>query len=201
MTLMGIFGGIILPFGKKIINRAHLVADKTRLSYLVAQYDLAVNSGNSDLTNAGNVIDFAVILAKAGGPNDVSAYQSEKRKNKQPKKILVDGKVNPVLKEEDFDFIAVCPKYSIPSGTPLFYTRGLQSDGTWGKDSLYGTAGGLVVFKDGYVEWFHQIDKDSLRCIRYRKGGNSPLFLPVDISEETIPPQRACHRKLHEHAF
>ena len=36
MTLMGIFGGIILPFGKKIINRAHLVADKTRLSYLVA---------------------------------------------------------------------------------------------------------------------------------------------------------------------
>jgi prepilin-type processing-associated H-X9-DG protein len=45
---------------------------------------------------------------------------------------------------------------SVPlSTTPLAFTRGLKSDGTWDeKYGLYGTKGGYVVFCDGHVTWF-----------------------------------------------
>jgi prepilin-type processing-associated H-X9-DG protein len=39
--------------------------------------------------------------------------------------------------------------------TPLAFTRGLCTDGTWDeKAGLYGSKGGYVVFCDGHVTWF-----------------------------------------------
>jgi type II secretory pathway pseudopilin PulG len=45
---------------------------------------------------------------------------------------------------------------SVPlTTTPLAFTRGLKSDGTWDeKYGLYGTKGGYVVFCDSHVTWF-----------------------------------------------
>jgi prepilin-type processing-associated H-X9-DG protein len=45
---------------------------------------------------------------------------------------------------------------SIPfATTPLAFTRGLKTDGTWDeKYGLYGSKGGYVVFCDGHVTWF-----------------------------------------------
>ncbi|MDR1591044.1 MAG: hypothetical protein LBR92_03565 [Puniceicoccales bacterium] len=45
---------------------------------------------------------------------------------------------------------------SVPlATTPLAFTRGLKTDGTWDeKYGLYGTSGGYVVFCDGHVTWF-----------------------------------------------
>ncbi|MDR2371945.1 MAG: type II secretion system GspH family protein, partial [Puniceicoccales bacterium] len=45
---------------------------------------------------------------------------------------------------------------SVPlATTPLAFTRGLKSDGTWDeKYGLYGSKGGYVVFCDGHVTWF-----------------------------------------------
>jgi prepilin-type processing-associated H-X9-DG protein len=45
---------------------------------------------------------------------------------------------------------------SVPlATTPLAFTRGLKSDGTWDeKYGLYGSKDGYVVFCDGHVTWF-----------------------------------------------
>jgi prepilin-type processing-associated H-X9-DG protein len=45
---------------------------------------------------------------------------------------------------------------SVPlTTTPLAFTRGLKTDGTWDeKYGLYGDKGGYVVFCDGHVTWF-----------------------------------------------
>jgi hypothetical protein len=45
---------------------------------------------------------------------------------------------------------------SIPlTTTPLAFTRGLKTDGTWDeKYGLYGSKGGCVVFCDGHIIWF-----------------------------------------------
>jgi prepilin-type processing-associated H-X9-DG protein len=41
------------------------------------------------------------------------------------------------------------------STTPVAFTRGLKTDGTWDeKYGLYGSKGGYVVFCDGHVTWF-----------------------------------------------
>jgi len=39
------------------------------------------------------------------------------------------------------------------STTPVAWTRGLQSDGTWAPDSPWRGEGGHITFIDGHVEW------------------------------------------------
>jgi prepilin-type processing-associated H-X9-DG protein len=53
-------------------------------------------------------------------------------------------------------FIAHGPISNIPlNTTPLAFTRGLCTDGTWDEQAgLYGSKGGYVVFCDGHVTWF-----------------------------------------------
>jgi prepilin-type processing-associated H-X9-DG protein len=45
---------------------------------------------------------------------------------------------------------------SVPlATTPLVFTRGLKTDGTWDeKYGLYGSKGGYIAFCDGHVTWF-----------------------------------------------
>jgi prepilin-type processing-associated H-X9-DG protein len=68
-------------------------------------------------------------------------------------------------KSNDFDltrnhFFSYCTianlDGSVPlTTTPLAFTRGLKSDGTWDeKYGLYGSKGGYVVFCDGHVNWY-----------------------------------------------
>ena len=185
LAITGIFGSIVFSFGKRALDRAYLFADETRLSYLVTQYMSAVDNG-LDLANVKNTVDFAVALARADGPNEISAYQSQKRRNKQHKEILINGEKNPDLREEDFDFIFVNPKCKGNAGTPLFYTRGLQSDGTWNQDSVYGSQGGLIAFEDS-VRWMSKVSQELLRVMRYRNGGHSLLFLPVSYKKIEKP--------------
>ncbi len=174
MAVMGIFGGLALSIGKRVMNKVHSVADQMRLTYLVADYLSAFDSGQLDLTNVRNMVDFAVALAKAGGSNEISAYQSQKRRNKQHKEILINGEKNPSLKKEDFDFILVVPHQGSPipgiissygtsdRTTPICYSRGLQPNGRWSKDSLYGSKGGLIAFMDSHVEWHESVNDDLL---------------------------------------
>ena len=54
---------------------------------------------------------------------------------------------------------------SNPSTTPVAWTRGLTTDGYWlGHDSeragIYGDEGGFIVFLDGHVEFFRNLEKD-----------------------------------------
>jgi hypothetical protein len=53
-------------------------------------------------------------------------------------------------------FIAHGPISNVPlDTTPLAFTRGLCSDGTWDEQAgLYGSKGGYVVYCDGHVVWF-----------------------------------------------
>ena len=157
IAVIGVFGGLFLIGGKKLLDKAHTTADTLRLQFLAEAY----MSSKLDLSGTKTMVEFAVALAEAGGPNDISAYQSGKRRNGGNKDILINGETNPDLKEEDFDFIFMHPIFDHGDQTPLFCTRGLQKDGTWHSDSLYGSKGGLVVFADLNVR----------SLVRYREEG------------------------------
>lgn len=156
------------------MDRVHLFANTRRLEYLVAEYTMVINNGQLELTGVKNMVDFVMALAKAGGSNEGSAYQSQKRRNKQHKEILVNGEKNPDLGREDFDSILVVPHQgnTIPGiislygisdrTTPICYSRGLQPNGRWSKDSLYGSKGGLIAFMDGHIEGYGSVNDDLL---------------------------------------
>jgi prepilin-type processing-associated H-X9-DG protein len=69
--------------------------------------------------------------------------------------------------------IAHGPISNVPlDTTPLAFTRGLCTDGTWDEEAgLYGSKGGYVVYCDGHVTWFD--------------GGKPTQFLKWDQSGYT----------------
>ena len=157
VAIIGVFIGIALQIGNKIRFRMDIAADRMLLSALALEYDAVLDEGNADLSGVTDMKSFAVVLAKAGGPNDIASYQSRKRRNKKYMKIVVGGRQNAALKNEDFDFIAVKPNNNLTGRDVLFCTRGLQVQGKWtGKDALYGTKGGLVAFRDGSVRFLSE---------------------------------------------
>ena len=170
IVVIGVFGGLFLMGGKKLLDKAHTTADTFRLQFLAEAY----MSSKLDLSGTKTMVEFAVALAEASGPNDISAYQSGKRRNGGNKEILINGEKNPDLKEEDFDFIFMHPIFDHGDQTPLFCTRGLQKDGTWHSNSLYGSKGGLVVFANYEVR----------TLARYRKEGGS-YAKPAIVEGET----------------
>jgi prepilin-type N-terminal cleavage/methylation domain-containing protein len=64
---------------------------------------------------------------------------------------------------------------SNPSTTPVAWTRGLTTDGYWmGHDSeragIYGDEGGFIVFLDGHVEFFRNLEKDGGQLVSFKDG-------------------------------
>lgn len=59
--------------------------------------------------------------------------------------------------------------------TPLLWTRGLRSDGRWAPENasrpgVYGQRGGYVVFMDGRVEFFENLNEGEGKLVDYQTG-------------------------------
>ena len=70
----------------------------------------------------------------------------------------------------------------MPATTPIAWTRGLQSDGTWAKFSPYGTTGGFIVFMGGNVQFYHNLTDDGGRLTRFDAKGKTSNIL------DALPP-------------
>ena len=57
------------------------------------------------------------------------------------------------------------------STTPLVWTRGLTSDGTWGIDTPW-KRGGHIAFLDGHVQFYNELDKDEDGTLSNPKTGD-----------------------------
>ncbi|MDR2371647.1 MAG: type II secretion system GspH family protein [Puniceicoccales bacterium] len=92
-------------------------------------------------------------------------------------------------------FIAHGPISNIPlNTTPLAFTRGLCTDGTWDEQAgLYGSKGGYVVYCDGHITWF-----DGSKPARFLKWDQSGYTSDI---REAVPfnSEIACgHQNMYK---
>jgi len=73
---------------------------------------------------------------------------------------------------------------SHPPSTPLIWTRGLQSDGTWSPHSPYGSEGGHIAFVSGRVAFFRNLHGEDGRGVLQRFDGTGPTANIL----EALPP-------------
>lgn len=78
-----------------------------------------------------------------------------------------------------------------PSTTPIAWTRGLDSTGSWQnhgsvRPGVYGSEGGFIVFLDGHVEFFKNLTQDGGQLIHYLDGTRTS-----DIREAVSPGAKA----------
>lgn len=104
-------------------------------------------------------------LADGGGLNDASVWfaGSDAAKNKDLSTVNAgsgDGRTklqSPELVNHSYCYVVGLSAIDA-STTPIAWTRGLQKDGTWSKDSPWNGEGGHVVFLGGNVQWYNNIN-------------------------------------------
>jgi hypothetical protein len=106
-----------------------------------------------------DIYAYAAVLARAGELNDVQPWFSrlDPLAAKLPESILnpnekqENAPINPAFQGAPLAWaVALLPNMmKLPSATPWLWTRGLQPDGTWRKDSPYGGEGGIICFLGG----------------------------------------------------
>jgi hypothetical protein len=106
--------------------------------------------------------------------------------------------INPKFQGTPLAFaVALFPKgthvSTLPSTVPLAWTRGLQTDGTWRKDSPYGGVGGFVFFLGNNLTYFKgsTASNGGLTTLKGQSTTNILETLPpgTRISEFQGPPK------------
>ena len=117
----------------------------------IGQASLIYASEHKDkLPVAENVWDYAGALARDGGLDDATTWVT----GTDPANVGMQAELSTVLRVDRslaLAFRKLAPSWAVPLGqmdasmpstTPIAWTRGLKSDGTWSPHSPYGTEGG-----------------------------------------------------------
>jgi prepilin-type N-terminal cleavage/methylation domain-containing protein len=188
LAVVVVFYCFILPFGKAVFDRVHIMTDRMKMSFLVCNIREHANAceGMRDL------ISCVEALAQSDAIfDDLEAWQSPKRKGGVQKRNVLgsDGYFASDLRKSDFDYILVhpLPQNSNP-WAPVCYTRGLLPNGQWAEDGLYGSKYGLIAFASGHVNLFLEtVSKDILAYIfsdiggRADSDGANPEFIETPL--------------------
>jgi prepilin-type N-terminal cleavage/methylation domain-containing protein/prepilin-type processing-associated H-X9-DG protein len=184
IAIVAILLAILLPGMSSMKQSAQKVRDVSNLKKIAEAWkELAINRGK-DMETVQDPLKFIRFLAGHEGTssadiilNDPSVYISpgDKYASKVLKETICrfDSDNNKVVSNDDvwskpgtvlglpwskeiFSYYFMNPPANVPlDTTPLAWTRGLTTEGTWDKTlGLYGDKGGYVVYCDGHVTWF-----------------------------------------------
>jgi len=208
IAIIGILAAIIIPTVGKVRNTAQRTVDANSLREIAKAAMIYATDNNDRLpdpnttpaprvTGGDKLYIWAGLLAKSGALSDPTFYFSKndpKSDGNFPSSILdpADAAKNTLLA----DFTAKTPsvelvgglKMSDPSTTPIAFTRGLKTDGTWDNNadgtgkSVYGDDGGYIVFLGGNVQFYKDLGGDDSTGKLTKTNGK-----PTNNITETIP--------------
>ncbi|MBC8012064.1 MAG: hypothetical protein H7067_18425 [Burkholderiales bacterium] len=154
----------------------------------IGQASLIYASDHKDqLPQTDSVIDYAAELARDAGLNDATIWitSGNDATAQGLTTVLTVDRTAPspefVRTRLDFTVVARGLNANLPSTTPVAWTRGLQPDGTWSKDSPYKGEGGHIVFLGGNVSFYSNLATSPLTRF------DDPKATTTDI-RQALPP-------------
>jgi prepilin-type N-terminal cleavage/methylation domain-containing protein/prepilin-type processing-associated H-X9-DG protein len=188
IAVIGILAAIIIPTVGNVRENARRSAAGSNLRQIsIAYTTYATSSGRPRSISADNIYDWARTLAQSGNFNDPQIYilpadpLVEQTSEPLPRVIATppasgsgDWTIDAGFQGYPLSF-AVASRVSgraPASTTPIAWTRGLQTSGTWAPlDSatpgVYGADGGHIAFLDGHVVFYEDLTTDGGQLIHY----------------------------------
>ncbi len=182
IAIIGILAAVLFPGVQAVMKSAKRSAASTKLSNIAKSFVNFNNSGaggsrviakaawneSTAPTSANSISDYAAVLAYTVDLNDAEIWYVEADIGNEsvasfPKQVLtgaVGSKTIAVAAPSSttgyISWAAYVPTVrNISSTTPIVWTRGLQTDGTWSATAgVWASEGGHVSFGDGHVTWY-----------------------------------------------
>lgn len=187
IAVIGILAAIIIPTVGNIREKAQKSAAASNLRQVAIAYKTySEGSGRPRSINASSIYDWARIIAQYTNLNDAQIYvlnedpEVEAQSGTVPRVIATppaSGTGNWAVTSDFQGFpisFAVANKLSsrAPGSTPVAWTRGLGTDGTWASlesnaPGVYGSEGGHVAFLDGHVTFYENLSNDGGMLMNY----------------------------------
>ncbi len=190
IAIIGILAAILIPTVGRVRETARRTVDASNIRQIVqaaliysndfdgrlpgtAQTKLGTNGEIDAAGTAGGAVTltrYAAALARTGGLNDANLWisQSDQAAVSNPTLTVVLDNANPRVLDTNFAAGTTIHSYltisgltmSLPSSTPVAFTRGLGEGGAWAASTgtaaggVYGVDGGYVGFLGGNVQFF-----------------------------------------------
>ena len=209
IAVIGILAAIVIPTVGKVRETAQRTVDASNLRE-IGKAAMVYAADNNDrlpdpLTPAAqagveassNYFRWIGLLGRAGALNDPAFFFSKNDPlfaGTAPATVMDpdDAARRQVLAAlqsmtPSYEFVGGL-KMSDPAGTPVAYTRGLTTAGTWDRDrGAYRAEGGHIVFLGGNVQYYQSIDSrlvdthgrptnDIRQAVPAPAGGNQRLY-------------------------
>jgi prepilin-type N-terminal cleavage/methylation domain-containing protein len=183
IAIIGILAAILIPTVGKVRETARRTVDQSNIRQ-IGQAALIYSSDNDGRlpsttidnttglengTGPTNLIGFAAALAQYGGLDDGNLWfsGSDQQTTSAGVTTILNGNktalVNPFGSATTLSFGTIAGlNTNLPSSTPVAFTRGLNTSGTWdvrttGNLGVYSNEGGHIVFLGGNVQFFRDV--------------------------------------------
>lgn len=176
IAIIAVLAALLIPAVGKAKELAHKQKAASNIRQIIIAYGIYINqtgqartipaTGNKAVTD---IYGWARTLAAEAGLNDAALYFVDVdpltagsdlprvivRNDPNTGAVSVDPKWtnSPVSYEAAAGLSPLAPVTT----TPVIWTRGLRSDGTWAPDSPWEGRGGHIGFLDGHVEFFRNL--------------------------------------------
>jgi hypothetical protein len=180
-VLVAILAAILIPVASRAREQALRTADSANLRLIVQATLVCENSegrmppvkiradGSVGGTEDATIQSVAAMLARSGGLNDTGIWMARSDERSGA----------PAEDAASWDYVTGL-SVVMSANTPLAWTRGLRTDGTWDPATgVYGGDGGHIAFLGGHVVFFQDLAMAGL---------TTPDGRPTTNILEALPP-------------
>ncbi len=176
LAIVAVLTAALIPAVGKVLQSARRSqAGENMRQIAIAYATYSGESGTPRTLNATSIYDWALTLAKSGGLNEATLFYNgddplvSANSESRPKTIAYSDGAGAWTINPDFDgfplsvsVVSGLASGADPSTTPVAWSRGLLSDGTWAgpsaaSPSAWNGEGGHVAYLDGHVVWYRDL--------------------------------------------
>ncbi|MDR1906907.1 MAG: prepilin-type N-terminal cleavage/methylation domain-containing protein [Puniceicoccales bacterium] len=162
VSIIALLMTIIIPASQKVFINSRKVKARSYMKQIAEAY-CRYYQDNGYIPTATSSVLLAQEFAKEGELNNANLFvfpgdskaAGVLRENIYPD---VDGSAWETGKQLSVSLIGGITKEVNQSTTPVAFSRGLQEDGKWKADGVWGSDGGFIGFLDGQVRWYKEVD-------------------------------------------
>lgn len=204
IAIIGILAAILIPAVGKVREVAQKMKSSSNIRSIAVSYATYSTSGGrvkiltadklSDVKGGKTVQGVAAFLAEKVDLTDSSIWVIDSDElvvgadipqvigYRNESNVWVDTNWNANI-PVSYDFGLGVGGNDPTSTTPLVWTRGLTSDGTWGIDTPW-KRGGHIAFLDGHVQFYNELDAEEDGALNNPKTGNTTVDINDVISTD-----------------